>query len=289
MNASAQPRQSTPATTDQDLIQVLESSFYPGAAPQSIQLVLGYCRAAGLDPMQRPVHIVPMWDSKRNSMRDVVMPGIGLYRTGAARTGQYAGIGDPEFGPDVSETIGGVSITYPQWARVTVKRILHTGAVVEFSAREFWRECYAAKGGREKSVAPNAMWAKRPFGMLAKCAEAQALRKAFPELGNAPTAEEMIGHAMELEGETQPYSPPAPPAIPQLPTYSPEAFGLNLTKWADLVRAGRKSANDILATISSKYDLSADQRQAIAELDQPQPQENADWLAEYDATEEGDK
>lgn len=283
MNASAQPRQSTPTTTDQDLIQVLESSFYPGAAPQSIQMVLGYCKAAGLDPMQRPVHIVPMWDSKRNGYRDVVMPGIGLYRTGAARTGQYAGIGDPEFGPDVTERIGGVEITYPQWARVTVKRALMNGSVVEFSAREFWRECYAAKGGKEKSPAPNAMWSKRPFGMLAKCAEAQALRKAFPELGNAPTAEEMIGQAVELEAETQPYSPPAPPALPQLPAYSPEAFGLNLTKWADLVRAGRKSANDILATISSKYDLSADQRQAIAELDALGDDSNADWLNQYTA------
>ena len=286
MNASAQPRQSTPATTDQDLIQVLESSFYPGAAPQSIQMVLGYCKAAGLDPMQRPVHIVPMWDSKRNSMRDVVMPGIGLYRTGAARTGQYAGIGDPEFGPDVTERIGGVEITYPQWARVTVKRALANGSVVEFSAREFWRECYAAKGGKEKSPAPNAMWSKRPFGMLAKCAEAQALRKAFPELGNAPTAEEMIGQAMELEAETQPYSPPAPPALPQLPTYSAEAFGLNLSKWADLVRAGRKSANDILATISSKYDLNAEQRAAIAELDALGDDSNADWLNQYNQGEQ---
>jgi len=283
MNAVTNARPGQPVTSDAELIQVLESSFYPGAAPQSIQLVLGYCRAAGLDPMQRPVHIVPMWDSKRNGYRDVIMPGIGLYRTGAARTGQYAGIGDPEFGPDVTERIGGVEITYPQWCRVTVKRALANGSVVEFSAREFWRECYAAKGGKEKSVAPNAMWSKRPYGMLAKCAEAQALRKAFPELGNAPTAEEMIGQAMDLEAEAQPYSPPAPPPPPQLPIYSDAAFNNNLSKWADLVKAGRKSANDILATISSKYDLSAEQRQAIADLDALGDDSNADWLNQYNA------
>ncbi|RQW80299.1 MAG: phage recombination protein Bet, partial [Methylococcus sp.] len=161
MNAITPLRPAQPATNDADLVQVLESSFYPGAKAESIGLVLSYCKAAGLDPMQRPVHIVPMYDSKRGGYRDVVMPGIGLYRTGAARTGQYAGIGDPDFGPDVTETIGGVAITYPQWCRVTVKRALQSGAVVEFSAREFWRECYAAKGGKEKSPAPNAMWAKR--------------------------------------------------------------------------------------------------------------------------------
>lgn len=285
MNAVTPLRPAQSAATDADLVQVLESSFYPGASPESIGLVLGYCRAAGLDPMQRPVHIVPMWDSKANRMRDVVMPGIGLYRTGAARTGQYAGIGDPEFGPDVSERIGNVDITYPQWARVTVKRALANGSVVEFSAREFWRECYAAKGGKEKSIAPNAMWSRRPYGMLAKCAEAQALRKAFPELGSAPTAEEMIGQAVELEAETQPIAPAAPLALPQLPTYSAEAFAGNLAKWRDLVEAGRKSAGDILAAISSKYDLNAEQRQAIAALDQPQSDANAAWLNSYNPEE----
>jgi phage recombination protein Bet len=285
MSAVTPLRPVQPAATDSDLIQVLESSFYPGASPESIGLVLGYCKAAGLDPMQRPVHIVPMWDNKGGRMRDVVMPGIGLYRTGAARTGEYAGIGDPEFGPDVSETIGGAQITYPQWCRVTVKRALKSGAIVEFSAREFWRECYAAKGGKERSVAPNAMWAKRPYGMLAKCAEAQALRKAFPELGSAPTAEEMIGQAVELEAEAQPITPAAAPAIAALPVASEGDFAISLQKFAALVSSGKKTAGDILATVSSKYELTPEQRQAIAALDQPQYDANDAWLDSYNSEE----
>lgn len=186
------------ALADHELIRVLKSSLYPGAADESIKLVLGYCRASGLDPMQKPVHIVPMWDGKTQQMRDVVMPGIGLYRTQAARSGEYAGITEPEFGPDVTELIGGVETTYPQWCRVTVKRKLPDGTLAEFTSVERWKENYAVKGGNEKSIAPNAMWAKRPYGQLAKCAQAQALRMAFPEVGSSPTADEMEGKALDM-------------------------------------------------------------------------------------------
>lgn len=191
--------------SNQDIMLALKNSVYPGAKDESIAMVLSYCRAAGLDPIQKPVHIVPMWDKNSGQMRDVVMPGIGLYRTQASRSETYAGSTEPEFGPDVSEEIGGVKITYPQWCRVTVKRLMSNGAIAEFTAREFWKENYAVKGGKEKSIAPNAMWSKRAYGQLAKCTEAQALRKAFPELGSAPTAEEMEGKIIEMgDAEIEP-------------------------------------------------------------------------------------
>jgi len=81
-------------------------------------------------------------------------------------------------------------------------------------------------------------------------------------------------------------APITQPAIPALPTYTPEAFAANLGKWADLVQAGRKSAGDILAAISSKYELDAEQRAAIAALDQPQDDANADWLNSYNPEEQ---
>lgn len=182
--------------SDDELLPVLRNSLYPGAADDSIRLVLGYCKAAGLDPMAKPVHIVPMYDKKLGGMRDVVMPGIDLYRVKAARTGQYAGCSEPEFGPDVTQTLGGAEVTFPAWCKVTVRRKLGD-SVAEFTAVERWIENYATK--RNDSAQPNAMWSKRPYGQLAKCAEAQALRKGFPEIGSGPTAEEMAGKSIDAD------------------------------------------------------------------------------------------
>jgi phage recombination protein Bet len=179
-----------------ELIETLEASLYPGASHNSIKLAIGYCKASNLDPMQKPVHIVPIWDKNIGKMRDVIMPGVGLYRTQAARSGLYAGMTEAEFGPDVTENLAGVTVTFPQWARVVVKKLLPNGTIAEFSAKEYWKENYAT--AKRDTLQPNAMWKKRPYGQLAKCAEAQALRKAFPEsVGSAPTAEEMEGRHAE--------------------------------------------------------------------------------------------
>ena len=260
MNMPVKVEQSSALTMREDeVVKVLQTSLYPGAAIESIKMVLGYCKAAGLDPMQKPVHIVPMWDGKAKAMRDVVMPGINLYRTQAARSGECAGVTEPEFGPDVTEKIGGVEITFPQWCRVTVKRRLATGEVVDFAAKELWKENYAVKGGQEKSIAPNAMWLKRPYGQIAKCAEAQAFRKAFPEMASAYTAEEMEGK--ELGGERD-ITPPAP-ARPEREMYPDEAFASNFPKWEALVQSGKKTPDRIVAMIESKAVLTDDQRAAI--------------------------
>ncbi len=264
-----EPRLPALQMDEQELMQVLQSSLYPGASPASIKMALGYCKAAGLDPMQKPVHIVPMWDSKAGSMRDVVMPGVGLYRTQAARSGECAGVSEPDFGPDTTETLGGQSITFPAWCRVTVKRRLPTGEVVEFTAKEFWKENYAVKGGKEKSIAPNAMWTKRPYGQLAKCAEAQALRKAFPEVGSQPTADEMEGKTLDM-GPAEVVAPPAPPAH-----YPEDAFEKNVDACAKIIASGKMTEERLVAMVSSKGALTEEQRaelrNRVMDLMQPPP------------------
>lgn len=181
------------AATEEDMIRVLSNSLYPGAKPESIALVLSYCRMNHLDPMLRPVFIVPTSVKKPDGTwetRDVLMPGIADYRIKAARSGEYGGKSEPEFGPDVRETLSGVAVAYPAWCRITVRRIVQ-GHAREFVATERWLENYAT--AKRDTQAPNAMWKKRPYGQLAKVAEAQALRMAFPEFSAGYTMEEMQG------------------------------------------------------------------------------------------------
>lgn len=243
------------AMDEKELINVLRNSLYPGAQDDSIKLVISYCKASGLDPIQKPVHIVPMWDSKSGVMRDVIMPGIGAYRTQAARSGEYAGVSDAEFGPDVTESIGGQQITFPSWCKVTVKRLLQNGQIAEFSATERWKENYAVKGGKEKSIAPNAMWSKRPYAQLSKCSEAQALRKAFPEFGSQPTADEMEGKQLN-EVDVQTGDIVQKPTIEQKPLeyYTDQEFLEKSIKWHPSIKPGAK-AEDFINFIQSRGKL----------------------------------
>ena len=263
------------AMSETELMDVLRNSLYPGAQDQSIKMVIGYCKASGLDPMQKPCHIVPVYDAKIKAMRDVVMPGVGLYRTQAARSGQYAGVTEPEFGEEVTEELSGVKVTYPKWCKMIVKRLMPNGVIVEFSAKEFWKENYAVKGGQEKSIAPNAMWLKRPYAQLAKCSESQALRKAFPEFGSQPTAEEMEGKEFDMSQDT-PYQQARKEPEDKRPectddkfrsmcvdTVNGETGEIEKMGWKSLVQSGSKSAEHLLKVLKTKYRFTEKQIESI--------------------------
>lgn len=191
---------------DEPTWNALCNTVYPGANPDSVVMAIDYCKARGFDVMLKPVHLVPMQvtdaRSKEKIWRDVPMPGIGMYRIQADRSGNYAGADEPEFGPDVTEEFPDpynasvkIKVTYPQWCKYTVYKTVN-GQRVAFHALERWKENYATQSS--KTECPNSMWRKRPYGQLAKCTEAQALRKAWPEIGSEPTAEEMEGKEIVL-------------------------------------------------------------------------------------------
>lgn len=167
----------------------LKNSVYRGASDAMILLAIDYCKARRYDPLMKPVHIVKTWDEESRSYVEGIWPGINLHRTQASRSTvhPYAGQDEPIYGPDVTKKLGASDFTFPEWCKITVYRMIG-GQRVSYTGLIYFIETFASI----KDGGPNRMWRKRPRGQLAKCAEAEALRKAFPEeTGGEPTAEEM--------------------------------------------------------------------------------------------------
>lgn len=226
-----------------EVVKAIKEILYPDATDAEAQMVWSYCKARGLDPMLRPVHLVPMQVKTNRTDKDgkavyesrkQVMPGIATYRIEAARTGEYAGMSEPEFGAAITETIEEsdyknkgkkCTFTYPEWCKITVKKIVQ-GMVVEFTAKEYWKENYATSSRWSKI--PNEMWQKRAYGQLAKCTEAQVLRKAFPEaVPHQYTKEEMDGkihdaNHIEVKSFPSPRKESVQQAINQVEVIVPE-------------------------------------------------------------------
>lgn len=176
----------------------LRTSLYPNAKPESVFMVLQYCKARGLDPLKRPVHIVPMRVKLNDGSwgwKDQVLPGIFEYRVTANRTGEYMGHSKPEYGPEM-EYLG---VKAPDSCSITVYRFNKaSGQRCEYPVTVWFSEVVATFYDKDtKSDKVNARWTKAPRQMMTKCAEAAALREAFPdELGGTYSAEEMEGQEM---------------------------------------------------------------------------------------------
>jgi hypothetical protein len=120
------------------------------------------------------------------------------------------------------------------------------------------------------------MWKRRPYAQLAKCAEAQALRKAFPEIGAQPTADEMEGKEFEqeyIDGATGEIVRAKKDTPPPLPPCTDEDITRNLEKWRELVCAGKKTPDGIINTLKTKVTVTEEQHEAILQALLQSPEE----------------
>jgi phage recombination protein Bet len=189
---------------------------------------LHLCQRTGLDPFSRQIYLIGRWSKKDG--RDVYTPQTGIdgYRVIAqrvtAQTGGTYGYEDTVW-CDASGRWRDVWLADepPAAAKVTVIR---NGQ--RFSAVATFREYVQTFPDGN----PKGLWAKMPAGQIAKCAEALALRKAFPhDLAGVYTAEEMAQADNSDQEQSQPrvtvvQSTPNTPPTPPVPTrdYLAEAF-----------------------------------------------------------------
>jgi len=154
-------------------------------APE-FSLFVEVCRAKKLDPFSRQIHAVKRWDSMAGREVMTIQTGIDGFRTLAERTGKYVGQRGPFWcGDDGVWRDVWLEATPPKAAKVEVLRKDFDEPLVGVAL--FQEYAQQKKGGQL-----NHMWGKFSTVMLAKCAEAVALRRAFPEqLSGLYTNDEM--------------------------------------------------------------------------------------------------
>lgn len=165
---------------DDQKIQLMKDTICKGSTDDEFQLFAYTCKRMGLDPFARQIFPVKRWNSSLKREEMTIQTGIDGYRLIADRTGRYSPGRDPEYLYDEK----GCLIC----SKAFVMKQTPDGKWHEVAASAHFSE-YA---GLKKDGSPNHMWATKPHIMLSKCAEALALRKAFPaELSGVYTKEEM--------------------------------------------------------------------------------------------------
>lgn len=159
-----------------DQIALVKSQICPKATDDELKLFIYQAKRTGLDPLARQIYAI---HRKQNGVdKMTIQTSIDGFRVIAERSGDYAGQDEPEF-----ETIDNKIVK----ATVRVYRFRGDSRYCAAVGVAYWDEYCPLYNGQ-----PSGLWQKMPHTMLAKVAEALALRKAYPQdLSGIYTSEEM--------------------------------------------------------------------------------------------------
>ncbi|MBA2439594.1 MAG: recombinase RecT [Thermoleophilaceae bacterium] len=150
-----------------------------------MQLFAMVASHTGLDPFTRQIYAI-----KRGG-KVTHQTGIDGYRSTAERTGQYRGTDEATYEPCACGDSGSPP-EHPILARVVVYRAYPDGIRPQVGVAR-WHELKPKHVKNQSGYGyGDDMWWEMPYNQLAKCAEANGLRKAFPRvLGGVYISEEM--------------------------------------------------------------------------------------------------
>lgn len=155
-----------------ETVELIKRTIATDATDDELKLFLYQAKRTGLDPLARQIYFV------KRAGRVVIQTSIDGFRVVAERHGDYAGQDEPEF-------IEQQGFKHPTISKVRVYKFNGDQRYLAATGVAYWDEYVPPQG-------QDFMWQKMPHTMLAKVAEALALRKAFPQdLSGIYTDEEM--------------------------------------------------------------------------------------------------
>jgi phage recombination protein Bet len=167
----------------------------------NLSVFLHYCQRTGMDPFTRQIYMIGRWDRNAGRLKYTIQMAIDGFRIIAQRSLQYAGQTEPQWcGPDgVWKDVWVDHTKPPVAARIGVLR--HGWPQPTYAVAHFAEFAPMRDGKLEP------MWQRMPANQIAKCAEAAALRKAFPnDLSGMYVPEEL-----EKDAEFPTMDPPTTP------------------------------------------------------------------------------
>lgn len=180
------------ARTDRGLVfteeqrRILLDTFANGATEAEFSALVEVAQKRNLDPFKREIFFVKRWDASKGREVWATQVSIDGLRLMAERSGLYDGQDEPVFEYGSNPAI-------PLLCRVRVYRKDWTRPAVGVAR---WEEYVQTTRDKQSGqTRPNTMWAKMGHTMLAKCAEALAIRKAFPESAAGLHTDDEMGQA----------------------------------------------------------------------------------------------
>lgn len=183
---------------------IITNTICAGGTKEQVGLFIAVCNRTGLDPFAKQIYAVIR--KTKNGPQMAIQVGIDGYRLIAERSRDYAGQDAPEWCDEEGHwtDVWLDDNKPPAAARVRVYRNGHqvpTVGVAKYKEFVQYENEWGQENGRNVIVGrkPTAMWRDMPANQLAKCAESQALRRAFPnDLADISTDFEFEAEARDV-------------------------------------------------------------------------------------------
>ena len=235
-----------PVVITSDQVALIKATVAPDATDAELELFFYDCRRRGVHPMDKLIYF-----TKRQGKYTPVT-SIDFFRSRAGATREHMGTDDAVYTGQPGDLDFAATVTVYRQVQLEKCAFTATARFAEFAP----------------PPPNNFMWQRMPHNQLAKCAEAQALRKGFPlELEGLHIVDEM----QNLDGDGQPKTvkrasekkPMTPATVPEKST----AFVTDARAVKDVRVFGQNKDNYAVTLVGDSYEFTTKDAGLALELE----------------------